>query len=206
MVADGALQWQLSADTIANRMAPVNTTAQNADTIIPMADAVVSQTITRWLTSHGQKSALRGSSAMTMRDLRQGPVVLIGGFNQWSLILLSNLRYSIRVDPAMHAMWIQDAQNVSKRDWMIDGNGQPKDIDYAVITRFIDPETGHWILSLGGLRKQGTRVARDLLVDSSFAQLLQKQIKSTGNFQIVLKTSIVNGSADPPQILAFHTW
>jgi hypothetical protein len=205
-VADGPLQWQLSADVIANRAAPAGTTAQNADTITPMADAEASQSITKWLTLHGQKSALRGSSAITMRDLRQGPVVLIGGFNPWSLILLSNLRYSIRVAPATHAMWIQDAQNAAKRDWMIDGNDQPKDIDYAVISRVLDPETGHWILSLGGLRHQGTEAAGDLLIDSSFAQLLPTQIRPTGNFQIVLKTSIVNGSADPPQILAFHTW
>lgn len=205
-ITDGPLQWQLNANTIANRMAPATSAAQNADTLTPMADAVVSQTITRWLTLHGRNAALRGSSAMSMRDLRQGPVILVGGFHPWSLILLSNLRYSVRIDPVTHAMWIQDAQNPSKRDWMIDGSGQPSDIDYAIITRFIDPATGHWVLSLGGLRKQGTRVARDLLINSSFNRSLPPQIKPTGNFQIVLKTSFVNGSAGPPQILAFHAW
>jgi hypothetical protein len=85
-------------------------------------------------------------------------------------------------------------------------NGLPKDTDYTVISRLFDSETGHWILSLGGLRKQGTRAARDLLIDSSYASLLPSQIRSTGNFQIVLKTSILNGSAGPPQILAVYTW
>jgi hypothetical protein len=206
VIADGPLQWQLIADLIANRVVPGGTAAQNADTVTPVAIAVVSQTITKWLTLHGKESILRGSSAMNMRDFRQGPVVLVGGFNPWSLVLISNLRYSIRVDPATHAMWIQDAQNASKRDWMIDGNGQPKNVDYAVISRFIDPETRHWVLSLGGMRKQGTRAARDLLIDSSFAKLLPAQISSKGNFQIVLKTNLVNGSVGPPQVIAAYTW
>jgi len=196
----------LNADEITNRVAPSGSPEQNANTITPISDAAVAQSITRWVTMQGQNSVLHGSSAMTMRNLRQGPVVLVGGFNPWSLALLSNLRYAIRMDTAAHSMWIQDAQNPSKRDWMIDGNGQPKDVDYAVISRLFDPETGHWILSFGGLRKQGTRAARDLLIDSSFAKLLPPQVRSTGNFQIVLKTNIVNGSAGPPQILAVHTW
>jgi hypothetical protein len=206
LIGNESLQWQLNADEITNRVAPSGSPEQNANTITPIADAAVAQSITRWVTLQGQNSVLHGSSAMTMRNLRQGPVVLVGGFNPWSLVLLSNLRYAIRMDTAAHAMWIQDAQNTSKRDWMIDGNGQPKDVDYAVISRLFDPETGHWILSFGGLRKQGTRAARDLLIDSSYAKLLPPQIRSTGNFQIVLKTNIVNGSAGPPQILAVHTW
>lgn len=205
-ITNETLQWQRSVDAIENRVAPVGPTPPNMNTLTPMVDAEASQRITRWLATHGEKPVLRGSSTLTFRDLRNGPLVLVGGYNPWSLVLLSNLRYSIRVDGVTHAMWIQDAQNISKRDWMIDGNGQPKDIDYAVISRFIDAETGNWIVSMGGLRPQGTQAASDLLVDSPFAQLLPSQIRSTGNFQIVLKTSIVNGSAGPPQVLAFHTW
>jgi hypothetical protein len=205
-IADESLQWKMSADAIAHRILPAGTGAQNMDTVTPINDAVLVQTITKWLTSHGKDSILRGSSAITMRDLQQAPAVLIGGFNPWSLVLFSNLRYSIRIDPDTHAMWIQDAQNASKRDWMINGNGQPKDIDYAVISRLFDPETRQWMISFGGLRKQGTRAARNLLIDNSYAKLLPAQIKSTGNFQIIIKTSLVNGSAGPPQILAFYAW
>lgn len=206
VIPDGNTNWQVIADAIANRVAPVDPGPVNLTPTTPLGDAVVSQEITNWLAMHGQRSFLRGSSTVSVQDLRQGPIVLVGGFNPWSLILLSNLRYSIRVDRVTHAKWIQDAQNPSKRDWMIDGNNQPAGVDYAVISRFLDSETGHWILAMGGLWPQGTLAAGDLLTNSSFIQGLPAQIKSTGNFQIVLKTNFINGSAGPPQILAVHTW
>ena len=204
-ISDTSLNSQSFGDT-ASKSEASGAPQQDTRTFTPVAYAVVSQNITDWLAIHGQKSILRGSSEVSLQDLRQGPVVLIGGFNPWSLRLLSKLRYSVRVDPAMHSMWIQDAQNTLTRDWVVDGRSHPNDIDYAVISRFIDPDTGNWILSLGGLREQGTEAAKDLLIDASYEKLLPNRLGSKGNFQILLKTNIINGCAGPPQVLAVHTW
>jgi hypothetical protein len=141
-----------------------------------------------------------------MRDLRQGPVVLIGAFNPWSLILLSNLRFSIRVDPNGHAKWIQDSQNPSKRDWTVDSSTTNIAVDYAVVSRFYDTETGQWILAVGGLWPFGTEAASDLLTDRSFVKSIPGALRSNKNFQMVVKTSVINGSAGEPEVVAVYTW
>ena len=198
--------WQIVADMIAKRELPSDLVQNRTITNTPLADAEVAQKIATWMTSHGGKTTPRGSSAIDLQDFRQRPVVLIGGFNPWSLILLSNLRYSMRVDPAKHDKWIQDAQDLSKRDWILEGGNELTAVDYAIITRVLDPETGQWILSMGGLRRYGTQAASDLLIESSYLKLLPPEITPTGNFQIVLKTNVINGNVGPPQILAVHTW
>jgi hypothetical protein len=198
--------WQVIANMISKRELPPALVENRTITNTPLADAEVAQKIAAWMTSHGGKTTPRGSSAIDLQDFRQRPVVLIGGFNPWSLILLSNLRYSMRVDPARHDKWIQDAQDLSKRDWILRGEGEESTVDYAIVTRFFDPETGQWILAMGGLRRYGTQAASDLLIENSYIKSLPLTIKSTGNFQIVLKTGVINGNVGPPQILAVHTW
>jgi hypothetical protein len=120
--------------------------------------------------------------------------------------MLSNLRYSVRVDPVARNRWIQDSQNPARRDWKIEDEAKNSDYDYAIITRYFDTDTGQWIMSIGGLRPHGTEAGSDLLTDSSYLKSLPANLRSTGNFQIVLKTNVINGSAGPPQVLAYYTW
>jgi hypothetical protein len=176
----------------------------SADPNTSIIDAEYAQKITTWLTLHGRQANFRGASAVSLRDLRQGPVVLIGAFNPWSLTLLNNLRYSVHATGETHEAWIQDARDPANRQWKI--NTEHTDLDYAIITRYFDQETGNWVLELGGLRPYGTQAAGDLLTDPSFIPLLPDGLAAQGNFQIVLKASVINGSAGRPQVLAFYTW
>lgn len=169
-----------------------------------MTDAEDAQKITTWLGEHSEQASLRGSSTVNLRDLRQGPVVLIGAFNPWSQMLLSNLRYSSHSDGATHEEWIQDARDPSNRAWKI--NMYHSDVDYAIVTRFIAPETGRWMLALGGLQPYGTQVAGDFVTDRAFNSALPKGVAANGNFQIVLKTRVIDGSAGSPEVIAFYTW
>jgi hypothetical protein len=202
----GNSQWPIIANMIASREAPSSTGPATPTPTTPLADADVAHKITGWLATHGEPSVLRSSSSVRMRDLRQGPVVLIGAFNPWSLILLSNLRFSIRVDPNGHAKWIQDSQNPSKRDWTVDSSTTNIAVDYAVVSRFYDTETGQWILAVGGLWPFGTEAASDLLTDRSFVKSIPGALRSNKNFQMVVKTSVINGSAGEPEVVAVYTW
>lgn len=194
------------ADVISSRVAPTEENPKSLLATVPLIDAEAANKIGGWLAMHGKASSLRGSSDVTLQDLRQGPVVLIGGFNPWSLIMLSNLRYSFRVDPTVHEEWIQDARDPSNRQWDVKGGTDRIEIDYAIITRVLDPETGKWILAFGGIRPYGTQVAADLITEPSFVQSLPESVRSTGNMQIVIKVNVINRSAGPPQILTVYTW
>jgi hypothetical protein len=177
---------------------------------IPFIDAHVSHAITTRLLELKRRTGLQPSSELTLHDFRQRPAVLIGGTNNpWALILLAKLRYSIQIDPTTHDKWIRDAQNSSKRDWKIDGKLQSyadAPFDYAVVTRVFDEKTGQWIMALSGLEAYGTEAAGELVADPAFAKYLPPAVRSTGNFQIVLKTSVLRGNTGPIEILAFHAW
>lgn len=207
----GDFRWQVIANAIESREAPRDAsqnTSGNPSLDTPFLDARVAQKISVFLGAHGRMPVLRDSSALDIGDFHRGPVVLIDAFNPWSVVLLSNpnLRYSMRVDPASHAIWIHDAQNPTNQSWAIDGKVDHHSVDYAIITRYFDNETNEWVLGLCGLWSYGTEAAANLLVEPEFFRLLPDSLGSTKNFQIVIKSSVINGSTGVPQILSVYTW
>lgn len=175
----------------------------------PFLDTRVAQAISTRLLEFQRQTNLQPASALTFQDFRLGPTVLIGGtINPWASMLLSKLRYTLRIDPITLDKWIQDAQNPSMRDWKINGKPQSSDTfdDYAVITRFFDRDTGQWIMALSGLEAHGTEAAGELVADPAFAKFIPSSVSSTGNFQIVLRTPVMRGSTGPFEVLAVYTW
>jgi hypothetical protein len=174
----------------------------------PFLDTRVAQAVSIQLLEFKKQTNLQPASALTFQDFRQGPTVLIGGtINPWA-ILLSKLRYTLRIDPITLDKWIQDAQNPSMRDWKINGKPQSSDtfVDYAVITRFFDRDTGQWIMALSGLEAHGTEAAGELVADPAFAKFVPSGVLSTGNFQIVLRVPVMRGSTGPFEVLAVYAW
>jgi hypothetical protein len=159
---------------------------------------------------HHKQPSIRRYTTLTLEGLRRGPVVIVGAFdNPWSLFLLSNLRYHVQVDPVTQDEWIEDTQNLSKRDWKGSGRLLYSDssVDYAIITRVFHPDTGKWILAVGGLGMHGTEAAGELITDPAFASSLPASLRSRKkNFQIVVKTTVIDGNTGPPQILAVYSW
>lgn len=201
-------QAQIIAEIINSRKAPGPVNQDSFSPTTPFSDANVAHQISRWLGDHNLPAVLRSSSSLTMQDFRRGPVVLIGGFdNPWTVIVLSDLRFSPRVDVATNTYWIRDAQNPTQRNWTkkVIGGTQPTS-DYAVITRLLDTGTDSWVLTVGGIGQHATEAAGLLLVDPLYARSLPTGIRSAKNFQMVVRASVINGSTGPPQVVAFYAW
>jgi len=193
-------------ETIDSRRVLPNARPFDTAPTTPFVDALAAQKISNWLAAHGTESRLRPSSELTWGELHRGPLVLVGAFsNPWSLILLSNLRFSVRIDPVTHEKWIQDAQDPSKRDWSIAGLHEPN-ISYVLITRFLNPETENWTMAVEGIKWQGTEAAATLIANPSLARFLPSSLRSAKNFQVVMRTSVINGNAGPPDVLAIYKW
>jgi hypothetical protein len=174
-------------------------------------DVKAGSIITELLTNFKKHPDVRPSTVLRFRDFHENPAVLIGGLNNpWVPVLLSKLRFSVQYDSNTGDKWVQDAQNPGKRDWKIKGKSQsgdiPTDADYAVITRVYDQESSQWIMSLSGLQAKGTEEAAELVSDAQYSKLLPTSILKQGNFQIVLKVSLIGGEPGPLQILAIQTW
>jgi hypothetical protein len=195
---------------VAERKLPQRLTTESGTPQVPFVDVAVATHIAGYLSAHNTPFMVRRESTITLDDLRRGPTVLVGAFdNAWALVLLSNLRYRFRVDTATSDAWIEDIQNPSRRDWRGSGNQKYADslVDYAIVTRLFDPNTGKWILSAAGLGMHGTEAAGELLTDPALADAWPPGVSSSRkNFQIVLKTTVVEGHTGLPQIVAVYTW
>ncbi len=142
-------------------------------------------------------------------------MVLIGAFNNnWSLRLTHQLRYTLAMDPDNHLIYIKDAKNPAARTWSwgtnqprdhVGGAGSPVLHDYALISRIRNSETGHVLVVIGGLYTYGTESAGEFLTDPQLMRSIDQQTHlGTGDksLQIVLGTTVTDGTPGPPKVLA----
>jgi hypothetical protein len=185
---------------------------------VPFADAVTIARVVGVLQSNGKKTLIRRESSSTFSDLREGPVVLIGAFNnEWSLRLTKQLRYTLALDAEKHLIYIRDAKNPGSRVWswatnqsrdLKGGPGTPVMHDYALISRIRNSETGHMVIVIGGLYVYGTESAGEFLTDPVLMQSIAKAAQGGSrykNLQIVLETTVTDGTPGPPKVLVVST-
>ena len=160
--------------------------------------------------THSFRIQVQGQTNFT--DLSQGPTILIGAFdNKWTLFATNPLRFHFQSDPEFKHIWIEDRQNPAKRDWAVDSD-HPVDgprKDYAVVARFLDPNTNQYTVVVAGLGHNGTAAAGNLLLSpQALADLDNAAPKGwkNRNLEVVLETMVVNGHPGVAHIDAIHTW
>jgi hypothetical protein len=175
-------------------------------------DATALARLSAFLTANGAGYIVRKDALTTLADLKNGPTILIGAFNnQWTLRLTSELRYTFQKDFAAHLLWISDRQNSASRDWSSDDTLPVDQItsDYGIITRIFDPTTRRFIVVVAGLRKYGTAAASMFLIDQNFIESFSQQLPAgwpRKSLQMVFATRVINGVPGAPRILAVHAW
>jgi hypothetical protein len=197
------------------RTLPWQSPQSDASGSVPFADAVTIARVVGVLQSHGKRVLIRRESASSFSDLREGPVVLVGAFNnEWSLRLTRQLRYTLALDAENYLIYTKDAKNPSSRAWSW-GTNQPRDHvggatgpvlhDYALISRIRNSETGHVLVVVGGLYRYGTQSAGEFLTDAQSMREVTATVRMgdiSRNLQIVLGTTVTDGTPGPPKVLA----
>ena len=165
------------------------------------------------LQSHAKQYSLKGEGATNLDDLRHGPTVFVGAFdNAWTLRLTNPLRYHFANDPNMSRLWIVDSTAPGQSRWLVDRSVQMATNnyrDYAIVARFTDTNTGNIAVILAGVGRGGTRVAGEFLTDPSDLAELQRLAKAAGdkkNMEVVLSTQIIDGEPGSPKIEATYFW
>lgn len=185
---------------------------------VPFADTVTVADVAGVLEAHRKRVVIRPGDSSSFSDLRQGPVVLVGAFNnEWSLRLTRDLRFSLSMDTGKRVIYIRDAKSPTARTWSwginqprqpATGANSPKVQDFALISRIRDSETGQAVVVIGGLYTYGTQAAGEFLTDPAFMQSITSQVRSAGSkrvLQIVLSTTVTDGTPGPPRVLAVST-
>jgi hypothetical protein len=165
------------------------------------------------LQAHGTKYSLKGEGSTTLTDLRNGPTVFVGAFdNAWTLRLTKPLRFHFANNPDMTRFWIADSSAPDRTDWMIDRAKQQATNnyrDYAIVTRFTDSNTGKIAIVAAGVGRGGTIAAGEFLIDPThLAEVVNAARAAAGkkNMEFVLSTEIIDGQPGTPKMEAAYFW
>ena len=156
----------------------------------------------------GATTVLRAAATTSLTELREHPVILVGGYNNpWTVRLLQPLRFHFTdvspvesIEDGLHpaTVWQRDATlPYSSAD------------DYAIVARFRDSTTDSWVVALAGIGRNGTEAAAQFATSQHYMQLLRDQAGngfSNRNMEAVLKVSVIDGKTGAPSILAVHLW
>jgi len=160
-----------------------------------------------------QSYILMGEDATTLTDLRRGPAIFLGAFdNAWTLRVTRGLRFRFGDDDAMTHFWIEDTQSPTRAHWEIDRHLQEATNnyrDYAIVARFIDANTGKPAVIAAGIARGGTVAAGEFLTQPANMDLIKAQAPKNWdgqNMEFVLSTEIIDGRSSPPKVEATYFW
>jgi hypothetical protein len=165
------------------------------------------------LQAHGAKYSLKGEGSTTLTDLRNGPTVFVGAFdNAWTLRLTKPLRFHFANNPEMTRFWIVDSEAPDRTDWLIDRAKQQASNnyrDYAIVTRFTDSNTGKIAIVAAGVARGGTIAAGEFLIDPTHLAEVESAVRAAHgkkNMEFVLSTEIIDGQPGTPRMEAAYFW
>jgi hypothetical protein len=155
----------------------------------------------------GETVQMSSSASTVLTEMRERPVVLIGGYNNdWTMRLLEPLRFRFAPGPAEiiadrdhpAAKWERDpALPYSSAD------------DYALVARFHDATTGGIIVIVAGIGRNGTEAAAQFVTSPRYMEELRKHVGASladRNIEAVLKINVIQGKTGAPSIEAVDVW
>jgi hypothetical protein len=172
-----------------------------ANTFVSVGDADTAARVAAFFAAEKKAYEMRFDQDISVSDLRQQPTVLIGAYNNdWTMELTSTMRFTF-----VPGLRIQD-RDVPSHSW------QPKpDLtdDFALVSRVLDSKTGQTVITAAGLGQAGTSAAGQFLTDS---EAMRKFISNAPrgwerkNLQIVLHTTVINGSPSAAEVVDSAYW
>ncbi len=177
---------------------------------VALTDAMTLSRIVGMLETRGKPFRVRGLSDTSLADLRDGPVVLVGAFNNdWTLRLTGPLRF--RFQNQRPLLWVVDSRNPSANSWKVDLSEPYLQVtdDYALISRVRDPTTGRVVVVAAGIAGWGTEAAGEFLADPKYLEEVARNAPKDWerkNMQVVITTKVIAGNSGPPSVLATYFW
>lgn len=150
------------------------------------------------------------ASEATFSQLREGPIVLIGAFdNIWTLRVTQKLRFGF--ESKNGDALLVDRKSGDKTTWATawDLPYQKLSKDYAIVARIHDNTTGQPVIIAAGISEEGTEAAGEILYNPVYLNTLLAKAPANWekmNMEAVIETQVIEGHSGPPNILAVETW
>jgi len=182
------------------------------DRFLWFGDSVCMADIAGYLSLHRKPFRFRGARVTPYAELRGNPIVLIGAFNnEWTIRLTEGLRFSLSNGDTPDVRGVRDREHGPGLTWHVarSPQGWISDEDYALVTRFFDPQTEQTVVAAGGITHFGTMAAGDFISNPAYFREALKSAPADWrrkNIQVVLQTKVSEGTPGPPRILAAYFW
>jgi hypothetical protein len=179
---------------------------------VAFSDATALAKLTSLLVEKNKPYRIRLQPSADLEDLKDGPAVLIGGFNNsFVLRLTGTLRFGFVRNGETHVNYIQDRKNPESTQWseLVSAPYMDMKHDYAIICRLVDPSTGKLVVTASGLAKYGTEVAGEFLTSPAALEQIDRMAPKgweQKSLEIVLVTDVVGRRAGTPKVAAVEAW
>jgi len=157
----------------------------------------------------GKPSELRLSDYTSYSEISDEPTVLIGAFtNRWTLQSASHEPFFFAQRGPDRVIEERDGKH---RQWTpphLRADGRTG-VDFALVSRLVDSETGKFLVTAAGISGFGSRAAGYFLTRP---ELLARALSQAPpewprkNLQFVLETRIVDEAPTAPEVVAWRTW
>jgi len=148
------------------------------------------------------------ASATGFAQLREGPFVLIGAFdNPWTLRITQDLPFGFEYDTRTRKVVDRKSNRFWTLRWEVPNSKLAE--DYAVVARIHDKVTGQPVIVLAGILGEGTEAASEVVFNPVYLnELLEKAPKNWDklNLEAVIQTHVIEGHPGPPTVVAVTTW
>ena len=178
--------------------------------LFALADVVTLTRMTDVLERQNKPFRVSAASAASFAQLREGPAVLIGAFdNLWTMRLTRDLRFGF--DSVDGNALIVDRRSKTKTSWTFAWDIPYEKLarDYAIVARYRDSLTGQPIVITAGISEEGTEAAGELISNPAELDSLIKNAPANWrnmNMEAVIETQVIDGHAGPPQLRAVEFW
>lgn len=187
---------------------PPNWVRDNPD--VALEDLVAIMPAVGVLMEHHVPYNVKLDPAVTLADLVNRPVILIGGpTNKWTVTLTEQLRYHMK--SVGTNLYIEDAQHpgASVCTYETAQPGGSVVNDCAMIAGFHSDLTANTVMVIAGTGRNGTQAVGAWIVSSGLDARLSELFPPgwhNRNFEIVLKTTVIEGKNSAPEILRTYSW
>lgn len=154
---------------------------------------------------------VRAASQTEFTQLREGPIVLIGAFdNSWTMRITEDLPIGFERDNNKVRM-VVDRKSAQKQSWTLQWQVPNVTIavDYAIVARIHDEVTGEPVIILAGILSPGTEAAGEVASNPEYLNAMLKKAPTNWdqlNLEAVIETHVIEGHAGPPTVLRVETW
>jgi hypothetical protein len=177
---------------------------------LALADVVTLTRTAAALEMHHKSFRVEPASEATFAQLREGPSILIGAFdNIWTLRVTQKLRFGFESKNGVASL--VDRKSPQATSWATAWDLPYEKLarDYALVARIHDATTGQPVIIAAGISEEGTEAAGEILYNPEYLDSLLAKAPpdwDKKNLEAVIETQVIQGHSGPPNVLAVETW